>query len=49
VIAQGDSTVALLTASGLKDPASTARALPEEMATPLDLDSGKRLLASQEF
>lgn len=49
VIAQGESVVALLTASGLKDPASTARVLPEEMAAPVDLDSGRRQLASLEF
>jgi threonine synthase len=49
VIAQGESVVALLTASGLKDPASTARALPEEMAAPVDLDSGRRQLASLEL
>lgn len=46
VIAQGDSVVALLTASGLKDPATTARFLPQDAAVPLHLDSGRQLLAS---
>lgn len=46
VIGAGESVVALMTASGLKDPGSTARHLPNDMTTPIDLETGRRLLAS---
>jgi len=46
VIASTDSVVALLTASGLKDPSTTSKYLKEDKEEALDLEGGRRLLAS---
>jgi threonine synthase len=47
VAAETDGTVVVIgTSSGLKDPASTARALPEPPTIPVDLDALARALAS---
>lgn len=48
VIAQDEAVVALLTASGLKDPAATGCFLSEDADVPLDLNSGRRMLVSEE-
>jgi threonine synthase len=44
VIGQSDTVVALCTASGLKDPAATARVQPEPIAVPADLEEAVRIL-----
>ena len=46
IIAPSDSVMALLTASGLKDPSSTSKFMQEDTEEALDLEGGRRLLAS---
>lgn len=45
-ILQNETVVALLTASGLKDPAATARRLPEPILVPSDREAAVKLLRS---
>ncbi|HEU5068213.1 MAG TPA: pyridoxal-phosphate dependent enzyme [Sphingomicrobium sp.] len=48
VIGQADTVVALFTASGLKDPATTARAQSDPIAVPADLEEAVRLLRAHQ-
>lgn len=48
VIGQSDTVVALFTASGLKDPAATARVQPGIIAVPADLEEAVRILCDRQ-
>jgi threonine synthase len=49
VIGRSDTVVVLLTASGLKDPATTERFLPKSIQVPAEMDAATKVLCEMEI